>query len=138
MALKIIRPKRPSAAIDMTPMIDCVFQLLVFFMLSSSFITPAIKLALPEAKPVEETDPVELVVTMSAAGEVYVNNEKCGLDLLTVTLRPLIEKSEHKIVTFRGDKTLPYESFVKALEAAKAAGAVSFDVAHQAGAAAQE
>ena len=116
----------------MTPMIDCVFQLLVFFMLSSSFITPAIKLALPQATAQQETDPAEMVITMNAAGEAWVNNEKCSLDLLTVTLRPMVEKSTHKVVTFRGDKLLPYEQFVKALEAAKAAGAVSVDVAHQA------
>jgi len=38
--MKIVRraPARPQ--IDMTPMIDCVFQLLIFFMLSSSFQTP--------------------------------------------------------------------------------------------------
>lgn len=132
MAFKIIRAKRPAVNIDMTPMIDCVFQLLVFFMLSSSFITPAIKLALPEAAKLDETEPLELAVTMTAAGELYVNHEKCTLETLELTLRPLVAKSDHKVVTFRGDKTLHYELFVKALEAAKAAGAVSFDVAHQA------
>lgn len=132
MAFRLMRAKRPTVSMDMTPLIDCVFQLLVFFMLSSSFITPAIKLALPAAKPLEETDPIELAVTMSAAGELYVNNERCPLEALEERLRPLVARSTHKVVTFRGDKALQYELFVQALEAAKAAGAVSFDVAHQA------
>lgn len=130
MALKTIRPKKQNVAMDMTPMIDCVFQLLVFFMLSSSFLTPAIKLALPEAKPMDDTEPLELAVTVSAAGEVFVNSDRCTLDTLESTLRPYVEKSKHKIVTFKGDKAMQFEIFVKALEAAKHAGAVSFDVSH--------
>lgn len=130
MALKTIRPKKQNVAMDMTPMIDCVFQLLVFFMLSSSFLTPAIKLALPEAKPMDDAEPLELAVTVSAAGEVFVNSERCTMDTLSNTLRPYVEKSKHKIVTFRGDKAIQFELFVQALEAAKQAGAVSFDVSH--------
>lgn len=133
MAFKIIRPKTPPVAMDMTPLIDCVFQLLVFFMLSSSFLTPSIKLALPTSKAIDEAEPLELAITMSAAGQLYVNSELCPLEQLSDRLRPLLEKTERKVVVFRGDKTLQYELFVKALEAAKVAGAVGFDVAHQVG-----
>ncbi|MFZ9965065.1 MAG: ExbD/TolR family protein, partial [Terrimicrobiaceae bacterium] len=43
------RPKRPTLSIDMAPLIDVVFLLLIFFMLTSSFVPPSVPLTLPQA-----------------------------------------------------------------------------------------
>lgn len=129
--MQVVRQKRVSMAMDMSPLIDCVFQLLIFFMLSSTFLTPAIGLSLPQASTEEAADPMELVVTITAAGELYLNKNRVSLESLTGELRLLLATSKHKVVTFRGDKDLRYELFVDALEAAKKAGAESFDIAHE-------
>jgi biopolymer transport protein ExbD len=117
--------------IDMSPMIDCVFQLLIFFMLSSSFLTPAIHLALPNASVTDQTEAPEISVTVTALGEYYVNSEKVAANELEARLRPLIASSKTKIVTFRGDQNMRYQAFIDALDAARASGAVHLNIAHQ-------
>jgi len=129
--MKIPRRRRRPIVLDMTPMIDCVFQLLIFFMLSSSLISPQIKLTLPAAETRDETSAPETVITVDQQGNFYVNNEACKENELTVRLRPLVDRSKSKIVTFRGDEKVDYRLFIKALDASRQAGASNMNVAHQ-------
>lgn len=129
--MQIARQKKTPMGMDMSPLIDCVFQLLIFFMLSSTFLTPAIGLSLPQASTTEAADPIEIVITVTSTGDLYLNKNQVSLDSLTAELQLLLANSKHKVVTFRGDKDLRYELFVEALEAAKKAGAESFDIAHE-------
>lgn len=114
-------------------MIDCVFQLLIFFMLSSSFLTPALDLTLPEATTEDLPEQQEVIVSIAADGAVYVNQDRISLDALAARLTPLVAASETKTVTIRGDEQMKYELFVKALAAAESAGAAHVNVAHEAG-----
>jgi biopolymer transport protein ExbD len=115
----------------MTPMIDCVFQLLIFFMLSSSFLTPMLELALPEAKAGESTEAPDLVlVSIDAEGEIFINKDRVPLAELADRLRPLVAASKDKVVTVRGDKQMPFDHFVRAFSAIQSAGAARVDIAH--------
>lgn len=130
MALSIPRRRRKPVSIDMSPLIDCIFQLLIFFMLSSTFLTPSIKLTLPTAAaPTSATDQF-LMVTLGADDETYVNQDRVDAKQLEAKIREVLAMHEHKVVTIRGDEKIPYGRFVQALEAAKAAGAVDVNVAH--------
>jgi len=61
--------------IDIAPLIDIVFQLLIFFMLTSSFIMqPGIKINLPKAVTSEVVKENNIVVTISSENIVYINN----------------------------------------------------------------
>lgn len=115
---------------DMGPLLDCVFQLLIFFMLSSTFMSPKVSIALPKAGASEgPTDPNVVVVTATADGRVFVNQTETPLDLLRDRLGPLIEKSEKKTVSFRGDENIPYKVFVAVTDAARQSGARDLDIA---------
>jgi len=129
--MRIPRRRRPPPVIDMTPMIDCVFQLLIFFMLSSSFQAPMVQLALPQAVTKDADQLTEIVVTVDAKGQYYINRIQVVPERLEEELRPHIAQSKRRVVTFRGDKDMPYQHFVRALDAARAAGAVHLDVLHE-------
>ncbi|MCE9604234.1 MAG: biopolymer transporter ExbD [Planctomycetia bacterium] len=130
MALQIPRRRRKPISIDMSPLIDCIFQLLIFFMLSSTFLTPSIKLTLPTA--VAPTNAVDqhIMVTLGADDETYVNQDRVDESQLLSKLSEVLAPQKEKVVTIRGDEKIPYGRFVKALEAAKAAGASDVNVAH--------
>lgn len=128
--MQIARQRKPAAVLDMTPMIDCVFQLLIFFMLSSSFLTPSLKLTLPEATSQAPPEHDEVYVSIDARGDVFVNHERVAIAQLGERLRPLVAESEKKIVSIRGDESMRYEFFVKVLDAAQASGAAHVSVAH--------
>jgi len=68
------RRLKPNVNIDMTPLIDVVYQLVIFFMISSTFKTaPGIALDLPESGTATAVSSTELTVVAVSDGEVYVN-----------------------------------------------------------------
>ena len=115
----------------MGPLIDCVLQLLIFFMLSSTFMSPKVRLELPQATVSDgSTKPDTVVVTAAAEGLLFVNQHEVPIGRLEPTLRPLIESSQTKAVIFRGDKALPFGTFIQVIDAARRAGAKDLDIAH--------
>ncbi|MCS7045737.1 MAG: biopolymer transporter ExbD [Gemmataceae bacterium] len=129
--MAIARRRRRPLAFDMTPLIDCVFQLLIFFMLSSSLISPNLRLTLPKASTGAPGESPEIVVSLTREGTIFVNNEPTPVAALTERLRPLVQRSQTKLVTFRGDEQAPYQFFVQVLDAARKAGAANMHLAHR-------
>jgi biopolymer transport protein ExbD len=127
----IQRQRRPSIRMELSPLIDCIFQLLIFFMLSSTFLTPAIQLTLPSATAGTSQNELEIIITLSKEGDVYLNNTKTSLISLKSELQRMLTESNHKSVTIRGDQNMPYSAFLDALDIAKQSGAVHVNVAHQ-------
>lgn len=128
----IQRQRRPSVRMELSPLIDCIFQLLIFFMLSSTFLTPAIQLTLPSATAGTSQNKLEIIITLSESGDVYLNKTPTSLIALESELKRLLAKSEKKSVTIRGDENMPYSAFLDALDITKRSGAIHVNVAHQA------
>ena len=76
------RRKREEPRVDLTPMIDVVFLLLIFFMISTTFVeTPGISVQLPESSSrVETRVPEEFKVQLSKEGEIFVGEERLTLE----------------------------------------------------------
>ena len=127
----IQRQRRPSIRMELSPLIDCIFQLLIFFMLSSTFLTPAIKLTLPSATAGTSQNDLEIIITLNKAGDVYLNNTQVSLISLEAKLKEMLETAEHKSVTIRGDQDMSYATFLDALDIAKRSGAEHVNIAHQ-------
>ncbi len=127
-----VRPKRVSARLDMAPLIDVVFLLLIFFMLTSSFLQPSIPLTLPKAAAAAEPPPAPVFVSVDQSGVVYVNQELVAREGFVAKLGALIEGREDKTVNFRGDRNMPYEVFVALMAEARQAGAAQFNIVHEA------
>lgn len=129
--MEIARQKRAPVGIDMSPLIDCVFQLLIFFMLSSSFMTPMIQLKLPQATTGQSTENQDILLSVDEEGRWYINTKQVSAEELKPELRALIAQSKHKAVTFRGDEKMRYELFVKAVDTARSCGAAHINIAHR-------
>jgi biopolymer transport protein ExbD len=129
---QISRQRRPSLSIELSPLIDCVFLLLIFFMLSSTMLAPAVDLDLPNAALAADVRAPEVVVTVDRSGRMFVNADEIGKEELGDRLRLLLSRARRKVVTYRGDAGSDHATFVKVLEAAQAAGADHVDVAHDA------
>jgi biopolymer transport protein ExbD len=117
--------------IEMSPLIDCIFQLLIFFMLSSTFLNPTVRLELPRASAAASAESQHTTVTITTDGDVYVNAERVTLDYLPQRLRQAISSAAEKTVTIRGDKNMKFDYFMRALDAAKQSGAEHVDIAHE-------
>ncbi|MEE8440761.1 MAG: biopolymer transporter ExbD [Spirochaetia bacterium] len=110
----------PNANVDLIPMIDVVFQLVLFFMVSSTFVmTPGIALDLPESTSSEPVVLNRLVVTVASPSEVYLNRERVALTDLDSRLRELVGNGaddDPMSAVIEGDRLVPYETLVAVLD----------------------
>jgi len=128
------RKKRKASILDMSPLIDCVLQLLIFFMLSSTFASPKVQIDLPESSISEgSTQNDSIVVTAGEDGRLFVNQAIATIDTLEALLKTELAKSRSGRVVFRGDRDSTYGVFSKVMAAARKAGAKKFDLAQSPG-----
>ncbi len=129
--MKFRRTKKPSTTLDISPLLDIVLQLLIFFMLSSTFMAPRIEVALPEAQTNDGPgDGRAVMVSAGADGRLFVNQVEVLADGLLDQLRNALAEAPEKAVIFRGDESVPYKTVVQVIDAARRAGAKSLDIAH--------
>ena len=120
--MKFKRRRREDVAIELTPLIDVVFLLLIFFMVSTTFIREnQLKIDLPEAAGdlQERDETVELTIT--ASGEYAVNERLLVNGEIQTILRALREVSAgdlSKRLIITADASAPYQSVVRAMDAA--------------------
>lgn len=129
--MEFIRSKQEKPHLDIAPLVDMVFLLLIFFLLSSDFIEPMIKMELPKAFFEEKLEKVDLVVTASSNNKIYINRDEVTLKDLKVKLEEKMVSLGKYDVVFNGDRSIGYELFVEILDIAKQAGATSFSVEHE-------
>ncbi|MEM6572292.1 MAG: biopolymer transporter ExbD [Planctomycetota bacterium] len=126
------RRKRGRSALELTPLIDVVFQLLVFFLLTASFVQPSLRLDLPSGEASDEPDSKPIMVEIDAAGTLRVDGDVVPRDGLEDALRAALE-DDRTAVRLSGDREMAYGMFVEALDAARRAGAAHFDLVHDGG-----
>ena len=112
----------PNANVDLIPMIDVVFQLVVFFMVSSTFVmTPGIALDLPESTSSEPVVINRVVVTIASESRIYLNRDEVSYDELDAQLAALEEQSERldaeaRSAIIEANAYVPYETIVSVLD----------------------
>lgn len=117
--MRFKRRLHTSAKVDLIPMIDVVFQLVIFFMVSSTFIiTPGIPLTLPNSSTAEPVAMSKLVITLISREEVYINKSRYTLKEAEELLSEMgaERREEIKSVVLEGDSELPYELIVSVLD----------------------
>jgi biopolymer transport protein ExbD len=103
-------------------MIDVVFQLVVFFMVSSTFVmTPGIALDLPESSSSEPVVIDRVVVTVASSDEVYLNRDRVTFDELDALLTAMGEQADSldggaRSGIIEADSDVPYETIVRVLD----------------------
>jgi biopolymer transport protein ExbD len=130
--MKLARARRRKPAIDISPLIDVVFQLLLFYAVTTQFVAEErLKLALPEARTAETEQgdkPKVAEVLVTAAGEIVVQGRAVSDTDLEREIRQLVAASPGRALTIRGDKGANYGAVVKVLDMARSAGAKSINM----------
>ena len=117
--------------INVVPYIDVMLVLLIIFMVTAPMLMQGVQVNLPEASaaPVDNQDSEPLIVSVDAAGQLYLNtgNEKQVLELATIRERvaAVMRRSPEKPVLIWGDAAVPYGEVVTVMVALQEAGAPS-------------
>ena len=115
------------AELNITPLLDLVFVLLIIFMITTPLMEQQLPVDLPKASTSIATslpDPKSiLTLTLAKDGTTLLGSEKIRLDQLTSLLTQRKARDSQLVVSLRADSSLPYETVFRALEAVRFAGA---------------
>lgn len=132
--MKFKRQPREELELNLTPLIDVVFLLLIFFMVSTTFQKESeISLQLPKASDSAtdtNTDSIEVVI--NATGRYYVNDQelvKSDAESLQAALYSLIDGNRDIPLTIRADAQTPHQAVVTAMDAAGQLGMLRMSIA---------
>ena len=101
-----------NAAFSMSSMTDVIFLLLIFFMLTSNFVTPSgLPVNLPSSKG-SNIELTKLTVTLTEDLRCYLNNQEVGINGLESALRKQL-KGQEGLVSLHIDKAVPSEYLVR-------------------------
>ena len=117
--------------VELTPMIDVVFLLLIFFMISTTFIEkPGLKINLPESSAQQiKQDSLEIQVYLSADGDIYLKREKISLDALLQELSSYGERTNKMTFLLMADRDARHGKVIQLMDAAKTAGFATLAIA---------
>lgn len=122
--------RRSGRAPNLTPLIDIVFLLLVFFMLTAHFVRDeGLPIELPEAisaVALDEQQPLE--VEINSQGQISIEGQPITSKALTAHLSKLLIGRTDKRVVIRGDKDTGLGESVRVIDAARQAGATGVDI----------
>ena len=121
------RPKREEVGIDLTSLIDVVFMLLIFFMVTTSFDRIAqINVKLPQASSDQRESLTESIeVTVDTDDQVYIRGQKLintQLSTIREALRESVRTTEDVPVVISADAKATHQAVIKIMDAARQAG----------------
>lgn len=122
---------RAEASLDLTPMVDVVFQLLIFFMVSTTFITleSGLPVDLPQAQSPQTTISDLPTVTVTREDQIFLAGVEVNEEGLLSSLQSTLAESGMGVVVLRADRSVPHGFVVQVMDIIKQAGAQRIAIA---------
>ena len=121
-----------EATIDMTPMLDVVFIMLIFFIVTASFVKEAgIDVNRPDAATAVKKDRANILVAISDTGEIWINKRRIDVRAVQANIERLHAENPQGTVVIQADKKATTETLIKVMDASRAAGVYDVSIAAQ-------
>ncbi|MDP0500134.1 MAG: biopolymer transporter ExbD [Verrucomicrobiota bacterium JB022] len=129
-------PRRPlhesedeAAEINLSPMIDCIFILLIFFIVTTVFVeTPEVEVVKPEAMTDEALDRHSIIIAITAQDKVIYAGREIGVSGVRLRLRQLLQGDDVPVI-IQADRETSHSVFSQVWSEAKNAGATRIRIA---------
>jgi len=130
MAKNKARAPQDEAQIDMTPMLDIVFIMLIFFIVTASFVKESgITVDKPSAETAEKRPKANIFIGIDHNGDIYMLKNKVDKDAVKAGLEEMLLENPESTVVVQADNRADAGILIKVLDAAKAAGVKNISVA---------
>lgn len=131
--MKFPHPNKTSASFNLTPLIDVVFLLLIFFMLTTTFVNleNRIKVDLPTGDFAAAEPSENIIVTITENNTIYLNGKLIDPLKLTESVTAEIKDEPEKIVILEADKNVLHGKVIRVLDLLKKGGAERIAIATQ-------
>ena len=121
---------RDEAHVDLTPMMDIVFIMLIFFIVSSSFVTESgVEVNRPEAENASAQDNQAILVAITSSNEIYIRGRFVDIERLKAVLMQMTLDKPSASLLIQADKRAFNGTVVEVMDAAKGAGIGSIALA---------
>ncbi len=122
---RLSRRNRTGLGLDLTPMVDVVFLLVIFFMVSTTFITleSGLPVDLPQAQSSQAQSSELPTVTINQDDQIFVGGSQVAEGDLVAVLREVLASSASDTVVLRADQSVRYGLPVRVMDLIKQAGA---------------
>lgn len=123
------RRKRHAAILDIAPLVDVIFLLLLFFMLTSRLVTaPTIAIDLPDSCTAKVQTPSEVIISLTSQGKLFLDDSAVTLDNLTESLALQLQRKNKPTVRLRADKKVEVGLLIHVVDCVKTCGCTAFNV----------
>ncbi len=130
--MQFLKDAEEEVGISLTSLIDVIFLLLIFFMVTTTLIDPSKKLdiQLPEAKAAApDTKSIPVTIELGPRGKILLNGKRVNLKTLESRLKALGGGSQKKTAIIRADRRLDYGQVVRVLGICRASGFFDLGIA---------
>jgi biopolymer transport protein ExbD len=119
-----------DANLDLTPMLDVVFILLIFFIVTASFVKESgIDVNRPQASTANRKELATIFVGISATNEIWINKRRVDQRAITGLLQRLHAENPQGAVVIQADSASTNERLVQVMDAARQAGIFNISIA---------
>ena len=126
--MKLMKRGKKRFRIDIAPLIDVVFLLLIFFMLTFSVQGQGIDINLPGESSAAKEVEIPLTLKVNEKGLISINDENIDFNSMVSILENKLISRKDKSLVVEIHKKIKYDLFVRVLDLAKKAGAENFSI----------
>jgi biopolymer transport protein ExbD len=118
-----------ESGIDMSPLIDCVFILLIFFIVTTVFVEETgVEVDKPQAASASQLEKTSILIALTAKGEVVYGGNAIGVGGIQPLVRRLLQKEDLPVI-IQADASAQSGTLVRIIDEAKLAGASKVSIA---------
>jgi biopolymer transport protein ExbD len=131
--MKFRHPKKSDATFNLTPLIDVVFQLLIFFMVTTTFVSfeNRVKVNLPSGDFAAAGPSKNITVTITEDNTIYLNGRIIDPLKITERIATELKKTPGEIVVLEADKNVLHGKVITVMDLLKKGGADQISIATQ-------
>ncbi len=116
--------------INLTPMLDVVFIMLIFFIVTASFVKEAgIDVNRPEAATAVKKERASILIAISDKGEIWINKRRVDVRAIQANVERLKAENPQGSVVIQADKKSTTDTLIKVMDASRAAGVFDVSIA---------
>lgn len=104
--------------LNIVPMIDVIFAILTFFIISSLFLTrsESLPVNLPKAASAEVQERTRITVTVEEAGDIALNREAIDLEALQSSVRDLMDETQESVIVINADEAVSHGRVIAVMD----------------------
>lgn len=115
---------------NITPMLDVVFILLIFFIVTANFIKePGLEINRPDSETAEVTENAAILIAIGSAGEIYMDGRRIDVRQVKANVLKLLADNPQGTVVIQADETASADAIIQVMDGARDAGVFDISLA---------